>query len=312
MRVGPYYILALYSAFAALAARSEEALPQASDWEGPLVEVTRSDTGSSKQKGYLMSYQSGRMLFRPLDKCSSDEELSANEIVGIKFLAPPPKPPAPPHVEATSTENKATETKSESKLEQKLEAIGPERPFAGMRLREKLEKARDFFEPPNVEKLTVRERDRYRELTIRHPGKHSLEELKELNALRAKMDLPTLETYRFARSEAFKAKTDEQMDAFLNEKRRDLAASKSSDDARKTLIAIMYALKAQEDSPESYLSSLQKTLTEETARINDTDVRNAVRGSLRELITDFVTQNLRYEKDREDRMLLRPGMRKTE
>lgn len=295
MRVGPSYILALCASLAA-AVHAEEKLPQAAEWEGPLVVVTLKDETVPKQTGYLMSYQSGRMLFRPLDKGSSDEEFTSAQIEDLTFLAPPPKPPAEP----------VAETKTEPKPETKTETTGTDRPFAGLRLREKFEKARDLFDMPSVDKLSARERERYRELTLRHPGKHTLEEVQELNALRAKMDLPPLETYRMARSEAYKAKTAEQIETFMEAKRRELAASKSPDEARRTLIAIMYALKAQEDSPEAYLSSLQKTLGEEVARIRDTEVRTEVRGSLRELITDFVAQNLRFEKDREDRPALRP------
>ncbi|MCW8133238.1 MAG: hypothetical protein KIS92_23030 [Planctomycetota bacterium] len=298
MRVGPCHILAFCCALAApAAAHAEEKLPQAAEWEGPLVVVTLKDETAPKQTGYLMSYQGGRMLFRPLDKGRSDEEFTSAQIENLTFLPPPPKPPAA---------EPRPEARTEPKPDGRTEPSGPDRPFAGMRLREKLEKARDFFELPSVEKLSPRERERYRELTVRHPGKHTQDEMQELNTLRGKMDLPPLEAYRLARNEAYKAKTAEQVEAFMEGKRRELAASKSADEARRTLLGIMYLLKAQEDSPEDYLASLQKTLNEETARIRDAEARAEVRGSLRELITDFVAQNLRFEKDREDRPALRP------
>lgn len=304
--------LVLLALAASARVQAEDAIPQPADWPGPLVEVTLHEPAGKKCTGFMLSYQDGRMQFRPLDG-QPDQEWRAPAVEELRFLPPPP-PPAVKTVPMVA-ENKSASTASP---ESKSDSAAPDtRPFLGPRMRDKFDKLREFTEPSGMDKLTQAERERYRELTVRHLAKHTPEEMRELNALREKMDLPSFEVYRRAHTEVAYAKEGGKLDFFLEKSRKELKASKDFEDARRLIITILLGLREKNPNPGDFLLGLRANVDEENDRIADPVLRDKVRSSKGDITLDFTGQYLRMEKqDREkpdrDGPPLKGMMRKTE
>ncbi|MBI3829824.1 MAG: hypothetical protein HY291_09920 [Planctomycetes bacterium] len=294
--------LVLLALAAAARVQAEDAIPQPAEWPGPLVEVTLHEPAGKKYTGFMLSYQDGRMQFRPLDG-QSDQEWRAPAVEELRFLPPPPaKPVAPPPADVKSSTPAESKSASAGNGESKTEAGSPDtRPLLGPRVRDKLDKMREFAEPSGMEKLTPAEKERYRELTIRHPGKHTPEEIRELNGMREKMDLPNFEIYRRAHNEVLLAKESGKLDPFIEGLRKELKVTKDFEEARRRIITILFGMAAKDDRPGEFVLNLRSNMDDEIARIADLATREKVRANKSDIMLDIAGQYMRMEKMERDK-----------